>query len=91
MHRKLRLIVFWDSFASLSIKILNHGKVVYNSYLPDCYNNVLWGPSYILDNQKIERIQHKATIIELFHHPLTILLQIETLKLSISTEPSTKE
>ena len=29
------------------------------------YNNVLWGPSYILDNQKIERIQRKAT-----KHPL---------------------
>ena len=25
------------------------------------YNNVIWGPSYTLDNQKLERIQHKAT------------------------------
>jgi len=25
------------------------------------YDNVIWGPSYILDNQKIERIQCKAT------------------------------
>ena len=27
------------------------------------YNNVLWGPFYVLDNQKIERIQQKATRI----------------------------
>ena len=27
------------------------------------YNNVLWGPFYVLDNQKIERIQRKATRI----------------------------
>jgi len=27
------------------------------------YNNVLWGPTHILDNQKLERIQHKATRI----------------------------
>ena len=25
------------------------------------YNNVIWGPSYTLDNQKLERIQRKAT------------------------------
>ena len=25
------------------------------------YNNVLWGPFYVSDNQKIERIQRKAT------------------------------
>jgi len=24
-------------------------------------NNVIWGPFYILDNQKIERVQHRAT------------------------------
>ena len=24
------------------------------------YNIVIWGPSYTLDNQKLERIQHKA-------------------------------
>jgi len=24
------------------------------------YNNVLWGPTYILDKQKLERIQRKA-------------------------------
>ena len=27
------------------------------------YNNVLWGPFYVLDNQKIETIQQKATRI----------------------------
>ena len=27
------------------------------------YNNVLWGPFYVSDNQKIERIQRKATRI----------------------------
>ena len=27
------------------------------------YNNVLWGPFYVLDNQKIERVQQKATRI----------------------------
>ena len=27
------------------------------------YNYVKWGPIYILDNQKLERIQHKATRI----------------------------
>ena len=25
------------------------------------YNNVIWGPSYTLDNQKLERMQCKAT------------------------------
>ena len=25
------------------------------------YNNVIWGPSYTLDNQKLERMQRKAT------------------------------
>ena len=33
------------------------------------YNNVLWGPFYVLDNQKIERIQRKATrIIPFINH-----------------------
>ena len=27
------------------------------------YNNVLWGPFYVLDNQKTERVQRKATRI----------------------------
>ena len=25
------------------------------------YNNILWGPTYILDNQKLEKIQRRAT------------------------------
>ena len=25
------------------------------------YNNVIWGPFYTLENQKLERIQRKAT------------------------------
>ena len=27
------------------------------------YNNIIWGPSHILDNQKVERIQRRATRI----------------------------
>ena len=48
-------------------------------------NNVLWGPSYILDNQNIKRIQCKAT-----RWPLTIPWQTWTLKLTIFVILSTK-
>jgi len=55
--------VFW----ALSVNLLSVDVIVRLYTTLVCpiieYNNVLWAPTYILDNQKLERIQRKATRI----------------------------
>ena len=50
------------------------------------YNNILWGPFYILDNQKFKRIQHKANrIIPSTSHLPYHDIEFEALKFIIFT------
>ena len=41
------------------------------------YGNIIWGPYYVMDQQAIERVQHRATkmIPELRHYPYQERLQ----------------
>ena len=84
-HCVLGLMIIHKSFECKDAEIADVMTKLYTTLVRPIveYNNIIWGPSYTLDNQKIERIQQRASRIipSISHVPYHVHDRLKSLNL----------